>query len=171
METSISQDFTITVAGPVAEEIILHAGIARADASWLLPDGTRTADPSIALASSLTAIAEKSRRGRIAEIPAEMVDEVRGGLLAILAETRPSEQHERARALLDVVGAEAATPPVAVELNLDEYRLTLLAALHVRTEMLGYSEEESRLVDELWEVTKLADRRIESDWSDGEGDW
>lgn len=174
MELSTSQkNFTVTVAGPVAEELIRHAGIVHEDAGWLLPDGTCTADMSIALASSLTAIAEKIRRERIAEIPAELVEEVRAGLLAILAESRRSEeQHERASALLDVVGTEPATPPVAVELNLHEHRLTLLAALYVRTEMIeGYSNEDQMLIWKLCEVAKLADRRMESDWDDGEGDW
>lgn len=162
----------MTVAGAVADELIAHAAIVYTDAGWLLSDGTHTTDPAVALTSSLVAIADKSRDGRVIEISADVINEVRVGLNALLAERSvPSRREERARALLDVVGSEAGAAPADVDVDLHQHRLTLLAALYARINTLGDSEEEDRLLWMLCGVIDTIDRRADSSWSEGEGDW
>jgi hypothetical protein len=97
---------------------------------------------------------------------------VRVGLDGLLAaRSIPSRREERARALLDVAGSEAGPAPAHVEVDLHQHRLTLLAALHARLETLGDSEEDDRLLWMLCDVIDTIDRRADSTWIDGEGDW
>jgi hypothetical protein len=89
----------------------------------------------------------------VIEISADVVNEVRVGLDGLLAaRSIPSRREERARALLDVAGSEAGPAPA-------------------RLETLGDSEEDDRLLWMLCDVIDTIDRRADSTWIDGEGDW
>jgi|SRR6202046_2353543 len=166
------EGLAVTVAESVADELIMCGGLTTTEAGWLLPDGTSTTDPRIALTSSLNAIAEKSRVDRVIEVPADIVNEVRVGLNALAASSISSRQNERVCALLDVVGSEAATDTsIAVELDLHQHRLTLVAALYTRIQMLGFSDEEENLCATLDDVMMMIDRREDSEWNEKEGSW
>jgi hypothetical protein len=169
----LGQDLVVAINASDAVELIAQAGLDTSDGDWLLPDGTHTSDRQVALASALAVIASKYREGRRIELDAEVTESVRTGLASILARGYlPDDQQKSASALLKAVGATAADTQAPLMLDLTQHRLTLLAALHTRINMLGHSPEDEELVGTLSDVQLKVDRRgMSSDWLEGEGEW
>jgi hypothetical protein len=161
-------DLVATVSAPDADELIAHAGIIRADAGWLLPNGTRNRDPATVLTNALAMIAQECREGRYIDLDAEAVEWARVGLTAVLAEpSLPERSRDRANALLGAIDVGAAEGAAPVVVDLARHRLTLLIALQERVEMLGHSDEENELCGKIVELELQIERRAFSDVFEG----